>query len=337
MSTVRNILIGSLLLAAGYGLAWYRLGPQTGTEPVAVAESDILARVGGRLITREQFERVRSLRRERNPMLYRDRSQQEGLLAELVERVSLLEAAREAGLDRDPYVQEACERAVINRFVQERLETALAETALSDEEVQQYYQTHRDQFAVPPRYKPAIILLPAPPNGDADGWQRLERQAADILRQANDMPAGVTHWAELARLHSAHRASRYQGGALAWINPLQKGHAALPAAVLDALFALEQPGQMAPPVKTEKGLWLVRLQALEPGRVRRLEEVRQALAYRLRREKRQQVRQAVVERYLGAQAVEVWPERLQATAPAAENTSNPPALPGQSHSTEMQR
>ncbi len=329
-------LMGLALFAAGYGMAWQQFRPPV--EEPKVAEADILARVGDRLITRQDFDRVVQMRRERSPMLYRDRQQQEGLLAELVERASLLEAAEKAGLADDPYVQEACDRAVINRFVKERLEKALAEAPLSDEEITAFYQAHQDEFAIPARYKPAIILLAAPPDQqDETAWARLQKQAEEILQQANDLPEGLTHWGDLARTYSQHRASRYQGGAMAWVNPLQKGHAALPDVVLDALFALKTPGEIAPPIRTEKGLFLVRLQNYEPPRARGLDEVRQALAYRLRREKREQMKQAVLEKYLGAQAVQSWPERLQVEENQGKPAGGPPAMPGHTLTKELKQ
>ncbi len=329
-------LIAVALFAAGYGVAWNQYRPPPPVQQVA--EADILARVGDRLITRQDFDRVVQLRRARSPMLYRDRQQQEGLLAELVERASLLEAAQNAGVADDPYVQEACERAKINLFVKEKVEKALADTRLTDEEIQAYYQLHQDEFAIPARYKPAIILLAAPPDQqDEAAWARLQKQAEEILQQARQLPEDLTHWGDLARTYSQHRASRYQGGAMAWVNPLQKGHAALPDAVLDALFALKTPGEIAPPVRTDKGLFLVRLQNYEPPRARGLDEVRQALAYRLRREKREQMKQAVLEKYLGAQAVQSWPERLQVEENRGKPAGGPPAMPGHALTKELKQ
>ncbi len=321
-----NLIMGVALFAAGYGLAWNQFRPDT--PPQSVAEADVLARVGDSLITRAQFEEVLAMRQKRNPMLYRNREQLEGLLAEMVERESLLQAARRAGISEDPFVKNACDRAQINLFVQEKVEKALADTQITEAEIESYYEAHRDEFAIPARYKPAIILLAAPPSArNEESWAKLERQAREIIAQARDLPEGVTHWGELARSYSQHRASRYQGGAMAWVSPMQKGHAALPDPVLEALFSLKEPGDIAPPVRTDRGIYLVRLQAFEPARSRPLAEVRKGLIYRLRREKRETAKAQIVRHYLGDKPIETWPERLPMADETEMEHPKPPALP----------
>jgi len=100
------------------------------------------------------------------------------------------------------------------------LETAKveAQTQVTPDDLQAYYDQHRDEFRVPEQVNVRHILLKTPlpgPDGKVDtkGAEEARKKAEDVLKQ---IKAGG-NFAELAKKYSEDPGSAKNGGSLGWI------------------------------------------------------------------------------------------------------------------------
>lgn len=323
---MKRLALGLTLFVLGYALAWWQFRPAV---EAVTTEDIVLARVGEAVITKRQFDLELERRQQSRSSAYQTFEQQKQLLEMLGERLVLKAAALKSGYGDDPDVRNACDRGLVNKFMQDDLESKLDNVNIDEAYLKQYYEENRAKYDIPARYRPAIILLAAP--GDAsEDWSALEAQANSILEEAQSLPESVNHWGELARKYSQHRASRYQGGSLGWVIGNNPQHSALPETVQKAVQALENPGDFAPIIKTPRGIYLIRLQNFEPARPRAFEKVRSGIQYHLKREKEQTLKQKMLDDLLGEDTLEIYTEFLDVQAdPSSQGSDSqqPPAMP----------
>ncbi len=173
-------------------------------------------------------------------------------------------------------------------------EAFMAPGAISDEDIEAYYEAHRDEFHEPQRVELAYVSLtledlaarvevsedevraeyernPAVFGGDPgrreashilflpegegdDGWARARERAEAVL---DELEAGAD-FAELAAEHSDDPGSAAEGGTLGWFERDE-----MDEALADAVFAMEDTGAVDGPVRSEFGYHLVRLDGIE--------------------------------------------------------------------------
>lgn len=246
--------------------------------------------VDGQPITRADLER--ELRRRDLPAQSLTRTGR-SVLDDMVELETLAAAARRAGYADDAEVRRDIKQALAGRYRAATIEGPVDEVAVGDDEVAAYYDANRPQFTLPEAARAAIVLFAVPSGAPEDRRRETMEKAEQARAEAR---SGGSEFARLAVRHSDDQASRYRGGEVGW---LAKGQAdsRLEPAVLDAVFALEQPGDIAPLVATGTGVHLVKLLEKKPERVEPLAKVRDDIRARLLRAKR-----AERERELRAQA-----------------------------------
>lgn len=186
-----------------------------------------------------------------------------------------------------------------------------AQSKPTDQEVADYYEGHKQEFAIPPKVdveyvavKPEALVKPESiGTADAEHWYEanksrfeqeeqvkaahilvpLEQDApADAVKKAGEEMAKIQaelksgkDFAAVANAHNAPNAAG-PGGELGWI---ARGKTV--KAFEDAAFALA-PGQVSEPVRSPFGLHLIKVEEKKPGGLRSFKDVeseaRQALA-----------------------------------------------------------
>lgn len=168
-----------------------------------------------------------------------------------------------------------------------------------------YYEGHLAEFRVPERVRAEYLVLSAEELGRAEAPTEAELKAAydakageygvpeqrrashillaskeeaeKLLAEARKNPKG---FAELAKKHSQDTGSAANGGDLG-MNP--RGGLASKA-LEEAIFRLK-PNEMSDVVQSEFGFHLIQLNAVQPGKMRSLDEVRKELAEDVARQK----------------------------------------------------
>ena len=143
--------------------------------------------------------------------------------------------------------------------------------AVSDEALQQRYERSRDSYVEPERRRARHILI------SVDGTTPDAKARAEAEALAKRLSAGED-FAALAKQFSKDSASAVEGGDLGW-----SAREAYVQPFADALFALKE-GETTPPVKTQFGYHIIRLEGIRAGAMRSFDDVRPELAAQLRNE-----------------------------------------------------
>jgi parvulin-like peptidyl-prolyl isomerase len=280
--------------------------------------SNVVARVGDVLITREALEEVlaRSGR-------VRDKDQ---ALQELIEFQAALSKARAAGIDRDPELRERFEKMIVGKFQEEELaKRATADSPVTDEEIASFYQAHQERYRTPASVRAGVIYLKSSPKALPEKLAEMKAKAETVLAAARS--ADGSGWSQLARLHSDDQATRYRGGDAGWMWAGQPG-AHWTSNVVHAAFALNKPGELAPLIETEHGFYVVRLIGKKPEAIRPLEEEKAAIRYELAREKKRRRQREFLEEVKRGPTIEINQPLLKSIPdPAPKPTTQPPGLP----------
>jgi peptidyl-prolyl cis-trans isomerase D len=155
-------------------------------------------------------------------------------------------------------------------------EGLMGEITLGPDDVRKYYESNRAQFGVEESREASHILVSVEADSGAGGKEKARAKAEQIYRELQKKPAG---FAEAAKKHSADPGSASQGGSLGRIT---RGAMKEVPEFEKALFALK-PGQISEPVETKLGYHIIRVDAVQPGQVKPLEEVRESIEKELKR------------------------------------------------------
>ena len=159
---------------------------------------------------------------------------------------------------------------------------ALPETAAAG--LPTYYQAHPDAFRVPEQLQVALVFLPLSSKAVPEKRREAEQRAHELRHLAETECASLAHFGPVAQTHSAHQASRYRGGELGGLTRQQAAGSFSPE-VVEAMFALRQPGELSPVVSASDGFYLLKLVGRRPASVRPLAEVKEAVAFQWQRER----------------------------------------------------
>ena len=294
----------------------------------ATRELQVLARVGEELITVDDFQVELARRAEGAPTTAEGRRK---LLNEMVRRRALVVEARRAGYGRHPEVIEVAERMMVTRYTRDRIESRTEGVEISDQEALDFYHRHAGDYTRPDRSKGAVVFLAVSVGAPEAERERQRVRAAQILAEAQKLDPAIRDFGDLARRHSDHRAGRYRGGSIGWLT-VGRTDSRWPAAVRDALFALEQPGDLAPPVETDEGFYLVRLVERQSGGMLPFEQVADGIHRRMLRERKERERSEFYSELYAELRVRIDPDRRLDDLPAPSGTGHgskpyPPPLP----------
>lgn len=142
---------------------------------------------------------------------------------------------------------------------------------VSDQDVRDYYDQHQELFQTSERRHVAHILIPF---GKDD--------AAALKKAQDDLAAlkGGADFAELAKRDSADTFSAKKGGELDWF---EKG--VMDPAFEQAAFALAKEGDLSEVVKSQFGYHVIKLLGVEAATTRPFEQVQEETKVRLQKDK----------------------------------------------------
>jgi parvulin-like peptidyl-prolyl isomerase len=302
--------VAVLVLACGFapGYAESAELPRDGDE--------IVARVGQLQITAVELEEELARRSGGKPGAFAQPAERRSVLDEMVERLVLVTAADQAGYAEDPGVRRAFEDLMVQRYRQDHLDQALAEIEISEKEVEAFYQENLELYRLPARRRTALLKLPA-------GNEEAGKAAAETHERALELGDEVTDFGALAAEVSHDRATRYRGGDMGYLSPEVSYR--WPKEVVAAAFALEKVGQVTEPIEAGGFFWLVRLVEDEKVVHRSLPEVAATIRHELNRQKRRELRDAMLTDLQSTVDVAISEEALAAIEAPPEQ--KPPSLP----------
>jgi parvulin-like peptidyl-prolyl isomerase len=282
----------------------------------------VIATVGGQPITLTDYQAELERRGHRSS---RAGVGKEELLEELVKSEAVYLRAKQAGFEQRPDIARKIKQFIVHRFIEEQNKPEALPP--SDREIADYYRAHPARFATPATVRFAVIEFACSPKATEAKKVEVRQRAAAVLAEAHSSGASEPAFGALAQRHSEDQATRYSGGDAGWVSRNESSR--WPFAVIEAAFALEKPGELAPVITTANGCYLVKLIDRQKAGSRRLAEVAEAIRYELAIKARHRAQD---EFYNAAKAdlpIEINHALLNSLpAPSSRPTSTPPALPG---------
>ena len=274
--------------------------PAAGGPPAEQRGQTVVARIDGQEITMADFERRL---REQPPYVrarYASPERRKELLENLVRFEILAREARKRGYERDPDVVRTAKQRVVQTMIAEEIDPRLDRASVTDEELDRHYRQHPEAFSQGEAVRVSQIVVE-------------ERALADkVAAQARALSRGDDGaFGRLVALHSVDEDSKQRGGDLTF---LERGSSSLPAAVLEAAFALREPGDVSPPVQGDRGFHILRLTQRRAAGRRPLEEVKAEVRNHLMQQRRGELVDQWVAEMRKNVKVEVFEDKLQALA-----------------------
>ena len=310
------------------------LGYQYWKTPMrqSVDNEVVLAKVNDAVITEKAFVQEMRLRGGTLPGQYHTVAQRKALLDAMIERKAMLLAASNAGYDQDPIIQRQLENMMIRKLTQDRIQGALAALHVSDEEIEQFYQDHKQDYAKPARRQVAMIKISIPKNASQEYIEKSRSKMQAAVEEVKALDPKILHFSTVARKYSDERASRYRGGVIGWL----VDHPAIKhkwnKQVLDAAFSLQAEGELSDILQTQDGLYLLRLVRNQPRTEQQLDAVRDGIARHLLQEKRKQEKQRILASLQNGLDIQINEQVLEKIEPISKQPKliadrTPPAMP----------
>ncbi len=134
---------------------------------------------------------------------------------------------------------------------------------VSDAQIQNYYNSHLDQYRTPARVHARHILL-STTNKPKDEVPKIKAQAEDILKQLK----GGASFEELAKKYSQDPGSAQKGGDLGWVSRGQ-----MVKNFEDSVFSLKDK-ELSGVITTEYGFHIIQVLERQPPHLQTLDEVK---------------------------------------------------------------
>ena len=286
----------------------------------------VVAAVAGRQITLADFEAEMQRRAAGRSGAFAGAAEREALLQELIKRESVFARAQAEGFDQTPALRRQMQDLVVDHYLEQHLRTTSAPAVATDGEIQRFYEQHREQFVVPEQVCFAVIEIGCSPKATKEKQDELRQKAESILGLAQNEAGAGAFFGQLALRYSEDQATRYIGGDAGWVSKGQPTR--WDPAVSKAAFALGEPGELSPVVRTENALYLVQLIERKAAGRRPINEVKAAISYQLEVARREQTEQRFFEQLRSGQVIEINRTALESLEPKlSQEKTSPPRTP----------
>lgn len=227
--------------------------------------SKALAVINGKEITVGEFDLRWSQMPESARKSYASPEGRKKFLEELITRELLLQEAKKRGLDRDRTLVERVERfkerSILDNLMKEEVD---ARVTVTQDEIKAFYAVHSESFTAPREARVSHILV------------KTEADALDLKKRLNE----GEDFAGLARKVSLDLATRYKGGDLGVIKPGQM------VPQFEQAVRNLKVGDISPPVSTQFGYHLIKLNDRTAGTVQSFDETKDLVKDQLLLEKK---------------------------------------------------
>lgn len=208
----------------------------------------------------------------------------------------------------DPVIKARVQQLMDEVFSVHQLDRIRAERIQGDFDrlAREHYLTHKSEMV---RGREAVvrhILIDTNQRSDAEAKARIDALAVTLAN------ADQKAFADAVYANSDDPGRGINGG----IYTVPAGQSEFDPAFAAAALALEKPGQISPPVKTQFGYHLIQLLELKPEGTVPFEDVRETIVERLRQDARRRVVSEYRSEVMAEGELKSYPENLEAWARA---------------------
>ena len=186
--------------------------------------------------------------------------------------------AERRGYDKDPEVLRVMKQQMISKFLQKDFESKLKVEDVPDADVEKYYKEHPAEFNQKDEVRASEVTVKDKPKAD-----KAYAEAKALPKTAVVPSPDQKQFKDIVNKYSDDEDAKQRAGDLGFFD---KETTRYPKAVVEAAFKLAEVGDVAQPIKTDKGWSVVRLTQKRPGFNRPLAEVKRQIQQRLFRDTR---------------------------------------------------
>lgn len=234
-----------------------------------------IATIDGEKITVKEFNAELDKIPLNMKMLVASQSGKRDFLNRLIERRLILQEAKKENVDKDKDFQdrlvEIKDQLMMQSLLKKKVNT---EVKLADADLEKYYDEHKEEFKRDKQIQTRQIVV------------KTEQEAKDIAARI----AKGEDFADLAKRYSIDPSAKNTGGDIGY-HP----RGTLIPEYEAAAFQLTKIGQVSPPVKTQIGYHIIKLEGMKAGDYVPFPEVKDFIRQKLTQAKQAEVLQKYVE------------------------------------------
>ncbi len=207
--------------------------------------------------------------------------------------------AQKRGYDKDPEVIRVMKQQMISKFLQKDFESKLKVEDVPDADVEKYYAAHPEEFNRKDEVRVSQILL------------KDKAKADKVATEVKALPKGPTAdqkpFRDLVAKYSEDEDSKQRSGDLTFFD---KDSVVYPRSLVEAAFKLTEVGDVAGPIKSDKGYHIIKLTQKKPGFTRPLAEVKRQIQQRLFRDLRTKSMDAFIADLRQKSKIDIYEDKL---------------------------
>ncbi len=266
------------LVATGIAVALGLSGCKP-SSPGPQKSGPVVAQGDGIVVTVAEYE---ARLNEQSPFLrqrFQNIERKKEFLDSIVKFEILARAAEKEGYANDPDVQMTLKKAMVQKLVQKKFGDG-DPNAVSDQDVQKFYDEHKDDFVKPARVRTSAILLTATDKDRAQKSALARKYLAQLKASAKKDPQAFQ---TLARSASDDAATKGNGGDLGFRSQ-EEYEKQFGAPFAKAAFSGKDGEETI--AETQQGIWIVKVTGRQEGVSRTVDQVKPQIQARLQRERR---------------------------------------------------
>ena len=236
-----------------------------------VAEVDVdpvVMTVGASSIRVSELQAQLDYWRESGSVLPADR---DVFFEDYTQRMVALEKARSLGLDQDPELRSQWEGLLLGRLRSVELQAKLQQVSITPEAVEAHYQATLADYTKPAQRRLALLYLPVSAHAQEGARAATNARLEEARTLAAQLPEGTRGFGSLAVKFSEEGTSRFKGGDTGWIEAGKERYR-WPEAVVNAVFELQENGDLSSVIEAEDGSYLLMRLDGRPESVRSLDD-----------------------------------------------------------------
>lgn len=226
-------------------------------------DGDVVAKVGDKTISSKQIDKFLENLPPQVSARYGSARIRREIADGFVSMEMLAWEARQRGIDKREDVKLRMELMADQALARELEEEIRKGIKVSEDEIKKYYDEHQDRYGARSRVFAKQIMVAS----EADA-----KAVLDKIRKGAD-------FADLAKQYSKDAESAAKGGDIGLVMPGR-----LDPAVEKAAMSLKE-GEVTPPVKTDKGFFIVKAQKVVEGKEKPYDQVKKSIENVLVRER----------------------------------------------------
>jgi peptidyl-prolyl cis-trans isomerase C len=218
------------------------------------------------------------------------------LLDSLVRYQVLAIEARKRGYETDPEVVRVAKDKMVRLFTQQEIFDKVKPSDVSDAEVEKYYKDHMSEYVRPETVRASQIVV------------KDRAKATKVLAEAKALPkADMKSFRDLVAKYSEDADSKQRSGDLLQIDQKSTQY---PPAVVAAVFALKETGDLSELLGTPQGFTILKLTERRPALSRSLEDSKAEIQRRLVEELKNKKKKEFVDEARKTVKIEIFEDEL---------------------------